>query len=75
MQLSNEPAQIVNLVPTTSKDRQIDIEFNLWTKPDNYCGNSGTSILESSKKPCRNECNGSCGNLHHGNRTWFFFRY
>lgn len=25
-------------------------------------------------KRCRNfDCNGACGNLHHGNRTWFFF--
>ncbi|KAL7047706.1 hypothetical protein ACKWTF_003085 [Chironomus riparius] len=74
VQSTNEPPQIVNLVPTTSKERQIDIEFNLWTRPDNFCGLNGTTILESSKKPCRNlECNGACGNLHHGNRTWFFF--
>ncbi|KAG5678270.1 hypothetical protein PVAND_007960 [Polypedilum vanderplanki] len=52
-----------------SKERQIDIEFNLWTRPDNYC--AGPS--DNSKK-CRNlECNGNCGNLNHGNRTWFFF--
>jgi hypothetical protein len=70
--LNNQTTTTPTTTSTNGKERQttsIDIEFNLWTRPDSYqsCG-------ALPDKKCKNlECNGSCGNLNHGNRTWFFF--
>lgn len=73
-QQTNNSSTSTTSSTTSNNSKVIDLEFNLWTRPD--CFNHTSSSSSDAFKKCKNhECNGSCGNAHHGNRTWFFFRY